>query len=64
MDDDDFPVILGFGGVNELGERDQPEPRLSGMRSVSAAGARGLHKTPRQASRPAGFVHGKVRAVR
>jgi hypothetical protein len=60
MDEDDFPVILGSGSLHDLSDRDEPAPRLAGMRSVSDAAARALHKPSCQSiRRPAGFLRGR-----
>ena len=58
--DDDFPVILGFDSVNDLSDRENATPRLSGLRSVSEAAVRALHNERRPAQRAAGFIHGRI----
>lgn len=49
MDDDwiwpEFPNVGGNGSLYDLSDREEPSPRLWGMKSVSAAGARGLHRS-------------------
>lgn len=56
MDWDDYPVILGFGSTHEMRDNDEPAPRLWNMKSVSAAGAKGLHKNKPQPARQVGFA--------
>lgn len=53
---DDFPVILGQGSLHDLSDRQEPAPRLAGMRSVSDAAARALHSAAKPKSRQAGFL--------
>lgn len=63
--DDDFLVILGFGSMHDLRDNDADprNPRLSGLRSVSRAGAIGLAKSnPPPASQPIGFAFPKPAA--
>ena len=66
MDDDwpDVPVILGQGSLHDLSDHQEPAPRLAGMRSVSHAGAIGLHRAPKRPEpRKAGFVPHLVRGT-
>lgn len=58
FDYDDFPVILGQGSLHDLrdADADPRNPRLTGFKSVSRAGAIGLAKAPpQQSQRAAGF---------
>jgi hypothetical protein len=57
----DFPVILGQGSLHSLSAPEDPPPRLWGMKSVSEAGARGLHRPVQTQARKAGFAHHLVR---
>ena len=52
---DDFPVILGQGTVHDLSDGDPRNPKLSGLRSVSYAGAVGLAKREKPKARAIGF---------
>lgn len=58
MDDGwpDFPVIGGTGSMHDLSDRDEPTPRLWGMKSVSKAAATALHKAPHDRPRMIGFA--------
>lgn len=44
MDDDDFPVILGYGSMHELSDGDPRNPRLIGLKSVSDAASVALRR--------------------
>jgi hypothetical protein len=56
MDWDGFPVILGFGSMNDLRDAEGSTPRLYGMKSVSRAAVWALHKTPKDKPRRIGFA--------
>jgi hypothetical protein len=62
MMDEDFPVILGFGSCHEMNEADPRNPRLSGLKSVSYAGACALRRADPQRA-PLGF-HRPARRTR
>lgn len=63
MDDDwpDFPVILGQGSLHDLRDAEGGTSRLAGMRSVSEAAARAMHKSPKVTPRKVGFIHRRPR---
>lgn len=56
--EDDLPNIGGTGSLYDLNDR-SAAPRLIHMKSVSKAGAWGLHKEPSRVQRPAGFISRK-----
>lgn len=68
MDDDQwewFPPDIIHGSLHDLSDHPEPTPRLAGMRSVSEAAARALHRTPaRPEARKAGFAHHLVRGTK
>ena len=64
MDDDDWgSIYYGFGTVHDLRDEGEPEPPLSGCRSVSPAAARLLApKRPQPQRHPIGFYTGRPKA--
>lgn len=66
MEDDYFPIILGFGSTHDLRDEqgvDPRNPRLAGLRSVSYAGAVGLARSKPKPAKPRqiGFKIAKVK---